>query len=233
VGIVSGLALGVDGIAHQTALDCGGITIAVLGCGVDIIAPASHALLYHAIAKSRRGLIISEMPLSHRPDRGLFPARNRIISGLSCGVVVTEGAQDSGALITARYAAEQGRDVFAVPGPITSSLSRGPAKLLKDGATVVERAEDILDVIGSLPTASPQSTQPYTKPSYTPGSVLEASIIDTLKKESMDGDALLSEVSGAAQDVLVALSTLELSGIVKQDSDGTYHLTHEGSLCNA
>ncbi|MFZ5845586.1 MAG: DNA-processing protein DprA, partial [Patescibacteria group bacterium] len=143
--IVSGLAYGVDAVAHQAALEAGGQTIAVLGCGIDIIAPPSNARLYWEITTGGQGAIMSEMPLRLRPSRGLFPARNRIISGLSLGVVVTEGAEDSGALITARSAAEQGREVFAVPGPITSLYSRGPAKLLKSGAKLVESVEDILE----------------------------------------------------------------------------------------
>ncbi len=142
--IVSGMAFGVDAVAHQAAIDAGGKTIAVLGCGIDIIAPSSNARLYWAIARGG-GAIVSEMPLGLRPSKGMFPARNRIISGLSLGVVVTEGASDSGSLITARNAGEQGREVFAVPGPITNVLSRGPSKLLKNGAKLVESAEDILE----------------------------------------------------------------------------------------
>lgn len=145
--IVSGLAYGVDAVAHQAAIDAGGKTIAVLGCGIDIIAPAGNAKLYRMIGEEGFGAIVSEMPLSLRPDKGLFIARNRIISGLSLGVVVTEGAEDSGALITARNAGEQGREVFAVPGPITSPLSRGPSRLIKKGAKLVESVEDILDEI--------------------------------------------------------------------------------------
>lgn len=146
--IVSGMALGVDTVAHQTAIDAGGKTIAVLGCGIDIVAPASNARLYRDIADGG-GAIVSEMPLGLRPDKGLFVTRNRIISGLSLGVVVTEGAEDSGALITARCAAEQGREVFAVPGNITSFMSRGTARLLKSGAKLVESVDDILEEISS------------------------------------------------------------------------------------
>lgn len=145
--IVSGMAYGVDAVAHQTAIDSGGKTIAVLGCGIDIIAPEGNARLYRAIGEEGHGAIVSEMPLGLRPDKGMFVARNRIISGLSLGVVVTEGAGDSGALITARNAGEQGREVFAVPGPITSPYSRAPAQLIKKGATLVETVEDILDEI--------------------------------------------------------------------------------------
>jgi DNA processing protein len=145
--IVSGLARGVDAVAHEAALAAGGNTIAVLGCGIDIVAPESNAYLYRAISEGG-GAIVSEMPLGVRPSKGLFVVRNRIISGLSLGVVVTQGAEDSGALITARAAGEQGREVFAVPGPVTSPLSRAPAKLLKNGATLVENAQDIVEELG-------------------------------------------------------------------------------------
>lgn len=143
--IVSGLAYGIDAVAHQTAIDCGGKTIAVLGCGIDIIHPPSNARLYRDISEGGFGAVVSEMPLGLRPDKGLFVVRNRIISGLSLGVLVIEGAEDSGTMITARYAAEQGREVFAVPGPITSIYSKGTAKLLKNGAKLVESAEDIIE----------------------------------------------------------------------------------------
>lgn len=143
--IVSGMAYGVDAVAHQAAIDAGGKTIAVLGSGIDIIAPPSNARLYRAISEEGHGAVVSEMPLGLRPNKGLFTARNRIISGLSLGVLVTEGADDSGALITARNAGEQGREVFAVPGPITSLYSKGPARLIKQGAKLVETVEDILD----------------------------------------------------------------------------------------
>lgn len=147
--IVSGLAYGVDAVAHQAAIDTGGSTIAVLGCGVDVIAPVRNTDLYTAICNGH-GAIVSEMPLGLRPEKGLFVSRNRIISGLSLGVVITECAEDSGALITARNAAEQGREVFAVPGPITSIYSKGPSRLLKNGAVLVE---DVMDIIESLELA--------------------------------------------------------------------------------
>lgn len=145
--IVSGLAYGVDAVAHQIAIESGGKTIAVLGCGIDIIAPPSNARLYQQIAEEGFGAIVSEMPLGLRPEKGLFVMRNRIISGLSLGVVVTEGSDDSGALITARYAGEQGREVFAVPGPITSAYSKGPAQLIKKGAKLVENVDDIIEEV--------------------------------------------------------------------------------------
>lgn len=142
--IVSGLAYGVDAVAHQAAIEAGGTTIAVLGCGIDIIAPASNARLYHQII-SGSGAVISEMSLGFRPEPKLFVLRNRIISGMSRGVVVIEGTEHSGTLITARYATEQGRDVYAVPGPVTSETSRATAILLKNGAKLVESADDIIE----------------------------------------------------------------------------------------
>jgi DNA processing protein len=143
--IVSGMAYGIDAVAHETAISCGGKTIAVLGCGVDIIAPLRNAHIYRKLAYEGCGAIISEMPVGLRPEKGLFVARNRIISGLSKGVVVIEGDRHSGTFITASDAALQGRDVFAVPGPITSATSRGPSALLKNGAILVESAHDILE----------------------------------------------------------------------------------------
>lgn len=143
--ICSGMAYGVDTVAHCAAIEAGGKTIAVLGCGIDIIWPPSNARLYSQIGEEGHGAIVSEMSPGVKPNKDVFKTRNRIISGLSLGVVVTEGAANSGALITARFAAEQGRDVFAVPGPITSPLSRAPARLIKEGAKLVETVEDILD----------------------------------------------------------------------------------------
>ncbi len=142
--IVSGLALGVDTVAHQTAMSAGGKTIAVLGAGIDIIYPTRNASLYWKIINGC-GAVVSEMAVGVGVDKSRFVTRNRIISGLSLGVVVIEGDDRSGSLITARYAAEQGRDVFAVPGPITSAYSRATSILLKNGAKLVESADDIVE----------------------------------------------------------------------------------------
>ncbi len=147
--IVSGLARGVDKVAHETTINSKGLTFAVLGCGLDIVYPPEHADLEEKIIESG-GMIIGEFPLGTPPNPENFPLRNRIISGLSLGVVVTEAAEKSGSLITASCAAEQGREVFAIPGPITSSLSLGNSELLKKGAKVVTKVEDILEELSVL-----------------------------------------------------------------------------------
>ncbi|MCK9188050.1 DNA-processing protein DprA [Acidithiobacillus sp.] len=144
--ISSGLALGIDAAAHRGALHSG--TVAVLGTGADLIYPRSHLQLARQI--TGQGLILSEQPPDTGPRSGLFPRRNRIISGLSLGVLVVEAAEGSGSLITARLAMEQGREVFAIPGSIHSPLSRGPHRLIRDGAKLVESAEDVLSELGPL-----------------------------------------------------------------------------------
>jgi DNA processing protein len=142
--IVSGLARGVDRVAHEVALENSGITVAVIGSGLDRVYPPEHKLLAERIVKNK-GAILSEFPFGTKLSPANFPARNRIISGLCRGVLVTEAALDSGSLITASLAAEQGREVFAVPGPVNSPLSEGTASLIKKGAKLVTRVEDILE----------------------------------------------------------------------------------------
>jgi len=142
--IVSGLALGVDAVAHEAAIAAGGKTVAVLGCGIDIIAPPRNATLYWDIIAGN-GAVVSEIGPGIITDKKRFVTRNRIISGLSLGVLVIEGGEQSGTLITAKYAGEQGREVFAVPGAITSKYSRATAILLKNGAKLVESADDIIE----------------------------------------------------------------------------------------
>lgn len=219
--IVSGLAYGVDAVAHQTAIDECGKTIAVLGCGVDVIAPPSNTNLYNEIIAGH-GAIVSEMPLGMRPNKGLFPARNRIISGLSLGVVVTEGADDSGALITARNAGEQGREVFAVPGPITSPYSKGPLKLLKNGAKVVESVNDILDELGlnlikkSRLTGDPPKRRGETK--------AEQKILDLLSDREMHIDDLARSSGLPLTVAFSTVSILEMKGVIRDWGDKKYGL---------
>lgn len=143
VVVVSGLAMGIDGHAHAGCLEAGGETVAVLGCGVDVLYPRSHAALYDKVMES--GLLVSEYPLGTRPEGFRFPARNRIISGLSLGVVVVEATCKSGSLITARLALDQGREVFAVPGRIDSKKSEGAHRLLQQGAHLMQSAGDVLE----------------------------------------------------------------------------------------
>jgi len=154
--VVSGLARGIDAVAHQTALDNGGRTIAVLGSGLLKIYPREHKQLAAQICQ--HGVLLSEAPPTRQAVAGAFPQRNRVISGLSTGVVVVEAAERSGALITARHAMEQGRDVFAVPGPADSPQSRGCHQLLRDGAKLVESVDDILEEI--FPLLAAASGQP-------------------------------------------------------------------------
>ncbi len=148
-GVVSGLAYGIDAAAHDGALAADGLTIAALGTGVDICYPARHRALAERIAA--RGALVSELPPGTPPQRLHFPRRNRIISGLCLGVLVVEASLRSGSLITARLALEQGREVFAVPGPVSSPLSRGCHALIRDGAVLVESADDVLAELSMAP----------------------------------------------------------------------------------
>lgn len=145
--IVSGMARGVDSVAHRTAVENGGRTIAVLGTGVDVIYPWENRDLYYKIIKN--GAVVSEVPPGMAVEKGAFRLRNRIISGLSCGIVVVEGAKESGSMITARYALDQGREVFAVPGPITSKMSEGPSYLISQGAKLVTSGKEIMEELAS------------------------------------------------------------------------------------
>ncbi len=222
--IVSGMAYGVDAVAHQAAIDAGGKTIAVLGCGIDVIAPASNTKLYHDII-SGHGAIVSEMPLGLRPGKGLFPARNRIISGLSLGVVVTEGADDSGALITARYALDQGREVFAVPGPVTSLYSKGPSKLIKNGAKLVESAQDILEELQF--ESLTKSLRPHDIGQYKFASVLtldEKKIVEYLIDRRLSIDELVRATNLTIQVIAATLTGLEIKGVVKDFGEKEYGL---------
>ena len=218
VTIVSGLALGVDAVAHEAALEAGGKTIAVLGCGVDCCYPQSNQNLYDRIAGGG-GMIISEFPLSKRTAKGLFPARNRIISGLSQGIVVTEGAEDSGALITASYAGEQGRDVFAVPGPVTSQFSKAPNALLKKGAKLAESAADILEELGFNQTKKSQR-KVIVPEGATPE---ERAIITLLISADLHQDEIIRKLSFDSGVVASTLSLLEIKGMVRNDG-GVYSL---------
>ena len=177
--IVSGLARGVDSAAHWAALNSGGRTLAILGGGLNKIFPPENEKLAKEIAEGL-GAVISEFPPDHPSVPGNFPARNRIISGLSLGVLVTEAAKDSGSLITARLALEQGREVFAVPGPVTSDLSRGPADLIKEGARLVFEPGEIPEELGMVGVQNSEFRIQYLEKA----SEDERKIMDTLQNES-------------------------------------------------
>jgi len=215
--IISGLALGVDSIAHSTAIQQRGKTIAVLGCGVDYCYPAQNALLYKNILSSG-GAIISEYPPGQKPSRGSFPSRNRIIAGLSSGTIVTEGASDSGALITADFAFKAGRKVFAIPGPITSSYSKGPNQLLSKGAIPVSSSEDILKTLKL--SRNQKSTNQYK---VTPE---EKIIVEHLQDGQMHIDEIVKNTKLPAAKISTILSILELKNIVQNIGSGNYCLSN-------
>ncbi|WP_455245261.1 DNA-processing protein DprA [Petrachloros mirabilis] len=215
--IVSGLARGVDAAAHRGALAAGGRTIGVLGCGIDRTYPSEHERLRREI--ETQGAILSELPLGAPPHSAHFPRRNRIISGLSLGVIVTEAAVNSGSLITASLAAEQGREVFAVPGFVKSTTSRGTNSLIKQGATLVERAEDVIESI------SPQldqtlrsrlgSARPDNKFVERFGNQ-EQLVYDALSYDPSTLDHLVEHTGLPVSTVMVALLSLELRRQVRQ-----------------
>lgn len=215
--IVSGMAIGIDSIAHQAALDEGRKTLAVLGCGVDIIYPPSNRNLYEAIL-NKGGVIISEFPPGMTVQRGLFIARNRLISGLSRGVLVVEGAKDSGALITAKYAAEQGKEVFATPGSITNEMSAAPNILLKEGAKLVTSVQDVLDEFQLRLTPAEFSKKTLQL------SRLEESLFTFLTNEAKLPDEIALETQLSVSDVLQILTTLEMKGAIEKNAEGKYQI---------
>jgi DNA processing protein len=215
---VSGLALGVDAVAHKTTIENGGKTIAVLGCGVDCCTPPQNQKLYDSIISSG-GAIVSELPLGHGPTHGTFPARNRIITGLSQGIVVTEGAEDSGALITADYAFTNNRKVFAVPGPITSQLSKGPYKLISQGAQLVTSAKDILSELSIGSESRIQSSELRIKRGDTQEETL---ILELLQNEPLHFDDIIKKTGLSSTQLGSLLSIMEIKGIIKSAAKGLF-----------
>ena len=200
--IISGLALGIDAAAHRGALSAGGDTIAVIGTGADRIYPARNKEL--ALAIVEHGAVVSEFPLGTPAIAANFPRRNRIISGLSRGVLVVEAAPESGSLITARLAGEQGREVFAIPGSIHSPVARGCHKLIKQGAKLVETANDVLEELGNF--ADPET------PVETSTSVDENPLLAALGHDPRSLDDLVETTGQSADQLLPELLMLELSG---------------------
>ncbi|WP_269531387.1 DNA-processing protein DprA [Chitinimonas sp. BJYL2] len=215
--IVSGLALGIDAAAHRGGLAGSGSTIAVVGTGLDIVYPSRNHALAHEIAAS--GAILSEYPLGTPGRTGNFPRRNRLISGLSRGVLVVEAALQSGSLITAREAAEQGREVFAIPGSIHSPLAKGCHQLIKQGAKLVESAVDILEELGDAAIGPPRRSSPE------PAQPLDAettALLAVLGYDPIDIDTLTSRAGLTPDRVYAMLLTLELAGQLARLPGGRY-----------
>ncbi len=219
--IVSGLALGVDATAHKTTITNKGKTIAVLGCGVDCCYPRENQKIYEDILDNG-GAIVSEYPLGQQPSQGSFPSRNRIISGLSQGVIVTEGAADSGALYTAKDAIENGRPVFAVPGPITSSLSKGPHGLIAKGARLISGAEEIISDLGLKGDKGDRGDKGLRV--IKGSSREEQRIIDLLQNESMHFDEIVKQSKIKSSKLGGILSVMEMKGFIKGLGSGNFCL---------
>ena len=221
--VVSGMALGVDGAAHDGALMGGGHTVAVVGTGLDRVYPKKHLNLAHRIAE--RGLIISEFPLGTPPLTANFPRRNRIISGLSHGTLVIEAALQSGSLITARLAAEQGKEVFAIPGSIHSPQSRGCHLLIQQGAKLVESAQDVLEELRlplSFATDAIASTVDAMAPTETREDKEENPLLKALGFDAASFDALQARTGWPTPQLQAQLLELELSGEVARLPGGLF-----------
>ncbi len=209
VTVVSGLAAGIDTQAHRAALDNGGRTLAVLGSGLDVIYPWDNKKLADEI--TRRGALISEYALGSQPEASNFPPRNRIISGLSRGVIVVEAGEKSGALITADFAADQGRDVFAVPGNIFARGSQGTNRLIRDGATPVLSVNDVLEALNLTTVAQQVEAQ-----MLFPTDATEAQLFEQLEDEPLHVDEISRAVGLPIATVTSSLALMELKGLVRQ-----------------
>ncbi len=228
--IVSGLAHGIDAAAHEGALAAGGLTVAVAGTGVDRVYPARHAQLARRIADE--GALISELPIGTPPSRAAFPQRNRIVTGLCLGTLVVEAAVQSGSLVSARHAMEQGREVFAIPGSIHSPLARGCHRLIRQGAKLVETAEDILEELGPQ-IATPTRGEPRGAVSETTakdGQVPDdaapdpeyAQVLEALDWEPRGVDDIASRAGLGPGEVASMLLRLELDGVIRTVPGGLY-----------
>ena len=228
--IVSGMARGIDTAAHHGALMAGGQTVAVLGSGLDRIYPAENTKLFHKIAEN--GAVVSELPLLTEPEAYHFPARNRIISGMSLGTVVIEAARKSGSLITARLAAEQNREVFAVPGSIHSMKSSGTHSLIKQGAKLVETAHDILEelayTIDVTGHSGMKSDNAHPHPGLPDLSADESMVLERLDAYPVHIDDLICKSALTPGKLQGVLLQLELKGMVHQSEGNYFSLAKKG-----
>jgi DNA processing protein len=216
LAVASGMARGLDAVAHDAALDAGGGTIGVLGNGLGVVYPAANARLYRRVAE--RGLLLTEFPPGEKPTAGSFPRRNRLISGLARVTVVIEAAEGSGALITAATALEQGRDVMAVPGNITSPCSVGANRLIRDGAEPLLDAGDLLAHYPETgpPPESPAARPPVAQPLPDDLSAEDRAVAELLGADPSALEDLVGRSGRAPQDVLAVLCALEIAGVVEQ-----------------
>jgi DNA processing protein len=220
ITVISGLAYGIDTEAHQTAINMGGRTLAVLGCGVDIIYPTENKKLGQAIIE--HGALVSEYPLGTNPESGNFPRRNRIISGLSLGVLFVEGTIQSGARITADYALEQGREVFAVPGSILRKSGSGPNYLIQNGAKLVVEVNDILEELNLTMVSQHAEAR-----AIIPENEIEATLLKQLSTDPIHVDDLGQASGLTAPEIASVLTLMELKGMVRQVGGMNYVLARE------
>jgi len=219
--VSSGLALGIDGAAHAGALDADFPTLAVIGCGLDRLYPAQHRKLAHRVIDN--GLIVSEYPPGTQPRAAFFPKRNRIISGLSRGVLVVEASLKSGSLITARLALEQGREVFAIPGSVHSPVARGCHQLIRQGATLVETADDVLEELGTWWHMSDAGTEERVAskgPDLNGLDQREIAVFEALGYDPQSTDALSQATGLPADQLMQSLLLLELQGLANAAPGG-------------
>lgn len=218
--IISGLARGIDAAAHRAALEAGGRTIGVLASGVMNIYPPEHAQLADEVAAC--GALVSESPPRSSPLAGMFPQRNRIISGMSLGIIVIEAAQRSGALITARHAMEQGREVFALPGNVDSRVSGGCHQLIRDGATLIESVDAVLEQLGPLVEAAPRDDgQVIHHPAELLLNEVEQQVLSAIGTEATPIDQIAAETELPIPQVLATLSALEVRHLIRRLSGTT------------
>jgi DNA processing protein len=220
VTVVSGMARGIDALAHQATVEAGGRAIGILGCGIDVVYPPEHARLYASVESA--GCLMSEFPLGTRPEGSNFPIRNRIISGLALATVVVEAGSKSGALITAHRAAEQGREVFAVPGNIFARNSQGTNRLIRDGAQPLLQIDDLLEALNLTRVVQQREAR-----QIMPESDLEGRLLDQLSHEPLHVDDLGIALDLPPAEVSSTLTLMELKGMVRRTDGMRFARVHD------